>query len=155
MPHGYMSSSSAEQPLLSHNLPSKIMPDLSWLATSRFHFFGLRNGGFFFLQSKVVSLASNPQPGDPGHCIFPSDRVTQLYPPTPGSLFVAFYDLHGCGGGILISTRGVCVCVGGEGVRSYVYVYVMGGSYFAVDLGGGGRASLRNVGFLDQPWRGW
>jgi hypothetical protein len=25
---------------------------------------------FFFLQSKVVSLASNPQPGGPGPCIY-------------------------------------------------------------------------------------
>jgi hypothetical protein len=32
--------------------------------SSSFHFFGFRNN--FFLQSKIVSLASNPQPGGPG-----------------------------------------------------------------------------------------
>jgi hypothetical protein len=31
----------------------------------------------------------------------PSDRVAQLYPQAPGSLFVAFYDLLGYCGGIL------------------------------------------------------
>jgi hypothetical protein len=31
----------------------------------------------------------------------PSDRVAQLCPQAPGSLFVAFYDSHGYGGGIL------------------------------------------------------
>jgi hypothetical protein len=31
----------------------------------------------------------------------PSDRVAHIYPQAPGSLFVAFYDSHGCGGGIL------------------------------------------------------
>jgi hypothetical protein len=31
----------------------------------------------------------------------PSDRVAQLYPQVPGSLFVAFYDSQGYGGGIL------------------------------------------------------
>jgi hypothetical protein len=29
----------------------------------------------------------------------PSDRVAQLYPQAPGSLFVAFYDWQGYGGG--------------------------------------------------------
>jgi hypothetical protein len=39
----------------------------------------------FFLQSKVVSLASNPQPGGPGLCVYaPSDRVAQLYPEGTG-----------------------------------------------------------------------
>jgi hypothetical protein len=31
----------------------------------------------------------------------PSDRVGQLYPKAPGSLFVALYDSQGYGGGIL------------------------------------------------------
>jgi hypothetical protein len=31
----------------------------------------------------------------------PSDRVAQIYPQAPGSLFVAFYDSQGYGGGIL------------------------------------------------------
>jgi hypothetical protein len=33
--------------------------------------------------------------------MFLSDRVTQLYPQAPGSLFFAFYDSQGDGGGIL------------------------------------------------------
>jgi hypothetical protein len=33
--------------------------------------------------------------------MYPNDRVAQLYPQAPGSLFVAFYDLQGYGGGIL------------------------------------------------------
>jgi hypothetical protein len=37
----------------------------------------------------------------------PSDRVVQLYPHVPSSLFVAFYDSQGHGGNILApSTRG-------------------------------------------------
>jgi hypothetical protein len=31
----------------------------------------------------------------------PSHRVAQLYPQAPGSVFVAYYDLQGCGGSIL------------------------------------------------------
>jgi hypothetical protein len=48
----------AKQPFLSHALPYKILPDLP----SGFQFFTFR-GNNFFLQSKVVSLAFNPQPG--------------------------------------------------------------------------------------------
>jgi hypothetical protein len=36
-----------------------------------FHFYGFRND-IFFLQSKVVSLVSNPRPGGPGLCIYVS-----------------------------------------------------------------------------------
>jgi hypothetical protein len=36
---------------------------------SGFHFFGFRNDNIC-LQSKVVTLASNPQPGGPGPCIY-------------------------------------------------------------------------------------
>jgi hypothetical protein len=37
----------------------------------------------------------------------PSDRVAQLYPQAPGSLFIASYDLQGYGGGILTCLDGV------------------------------------------------
>jgi uncharacterized membrane protein len=37
-------------------------------SSSGFHVFGFRNNNF--LQSKVVSLASNPEPGGPGSCIY-------------------------------------------------------------------------------------
>jgi hypothetical protein len=33
---------------------------------------------------------------------FPRDRVAQLYPQAPSSLFVTFYDSQGYGGDILI-----------------------------------------------------
>jgi hypothetical protein len=33
--------------------------------------------------------------------MFPSYKVAQLYPQPPGSLFVAFYNSQGCGGGVL------------------------------------------------------
>jgi hypothetical protein len=75
-----------------HSLPNKILPDFSWITPSGFHFIGFRNNNF--LQSKLVSLASNPQP------VFrsPFDRVAQLYPRTGDFLFSAFYDSQGYGG---------------------------------------------------------
>jgi hypothetical protein len=79
----------AKQPFFNHNLPYKIRP-------SNIQFFTFRNSNFS-LQSKVVSLASNPHPGAPG----PSDTVAQLYPQVLDSLFVAFYGWEGYGGGIL------------------------------------------------------
>jgi hypothetical protein len=40
----------------------------------------------------------------------PSDRVAQLYPQARGSLFVAFYDSQGYGGGILTHLhKGICL----------------------------------------------
>jgi hypothetical protein len=43
-----------------------------------------------------------PQPGGQVSVFMsPSDRVAQLYPQAPGSLFVAFYDSQVYGGGIL------------------------------------------------------
>jgi hypothetical protein len=55
-----------------------------------------------FLQSKIVSLASNPQPGEPGACIYVSQwHGGPVIRPAPGSLFVSFYDSQGYGGGIL------------------------------------------------------
>jgi hypothetical protein len=60
-----------------------------------------------FLQSKVFSLASKPQPGGPGPCIYV--RQWQggpvIYPQALGSLFVAFYDSQGYGGGILTHSQ--------------------------------------------------
>jgi hypothetical protein len=54
------------------------------------------------LQSKVVSLASNPNVEDHIFVFMSSsDRVAQLHPQAPGSLFVAFYDSQGYGRGIL------------------------------------------------------
>jgi hypothetical protein len=34
-------------------------------------------------------------------CVSPNDRVAQLYPQASGSLFGAYYDSQGYGGGIL------------------------------------------------------
>jgi hypothetical protein len=56
-----------------------------------------------FLQSKAVSPASNPQFGGLDHRIYiPRNSVTQLHSQAPGSLFDAFYNSQGYGGGILI-----------------------------------------------------
>jgi hypothetical protein len=65
------SSSVTKEPFLSHSLPQKILPDC---IRSSVRFFGFRNNIFFFLQSKVISLASSPYP------VFmsPSDRMAQL-----------------------------------------------------------------------------
>jgi hypothetical protein len=55
-----------------------------------------------FLQSKVVTLASNPNLEDQISVFMPpSDRVAQLYPQAPGSLFVVFKNSQRYGGGIL------------------------------------------------------
>jgi hypothetical protein len=42
-------------------------------------------------------------------CMSLSDRMVQLYPQAPGSLFVAFHDSQGYGGGILtrLHTRNI------------------------------------------------
>jgi hypothetical protein len=57
-----------------------------------------------FLQGKVISLASNPNLEDQVSVFMsPSDRVAQLNPQAPGSLFVTFYDSQGYSGGILTS----------------------------------------------------
>jgi hypothetical protein len=44
---------------------------------------------------------SPKQEGNVPEFISPRNRVAQLYPQAPGSLFVAFYDSQGYGGGIL------------------------------------------------------
>jgi hypothetical protein len=44
----------------------------------------------------------------------PSDRVAQLFPQAPGSLFIAFYDSQDYGGGILtrLHTRNMLQILG-------------------------------------------
>jgi hypothetical protein len=61
--------SSAKQPFLSHSLPKKILPGLSWLDQQVFTSLDFATL-IFFLQSMVVSLASNPQTGGPGFCSY-------------------------------------------------------------------------------------
>jgi hypothetical protein len=59
-----------------------------------------------FLQSKDVSLASSPQPGEQYPCIYvPQWRVAQLYPQALGYLFVTFYYSQGYGGGNVARLR--------------------------------------------------
>jgi hypothetical protein len=56
----------------------------------------------FVLQNKIVSLASNFQPGGAGPSIYvPQYQDSPVSPQALGSLFVAFYDSQGYGGGIL------------------------------------------------------
>jgi hypothetical protein len=65
-----------------------------------FHLFVFHNN--IFLQSQVVSLASNPQPGGPGLCIYvPQGQGGPIMPPGTGFLFVAFCDSQGYSGGTL------------------------------------------------------
>jgi hypothetical protein len=56
-----------------------------------------------FLHSKVIGLVSNSPNLEDQVSVFtsPSDRVAQLYPQALDSLFVAFYDSQGYGGGFL------------------------------------------------------
>jgi hypothetical protein len=51
-------------PFLSHGLPQKILPDCIRFFTS------LDFAAVILLQIKVVSPASNPQPGGPRLCIY-------------------------------------------------------------------------------------
>jgi hypothetical protein len=44
-----------------------------------------------FYGARLSALRLIPQPGGPGHRIY----VSQLYPQTPGSLFVVFFDSQG------------------------------------------------------------
>jgi hypothetical protein len=55
------------------------------------------------LQSKARQPCVQPPNLEDQVSVFmsPSDRVVQLYPQAPGSLFVAFYGSRGYGGGIL------------------------------------------------------
>jgi hypothetical protein len=75
---------------LSRSLPQKILPD--W---SGFHFFRFHNSNFFS-QSKVISVASNPQPGGPSHCIYvPQWQGDPVMPPGTGFLFCRLLWLTG------------------------------------------------------------
>jgi hypothetical protein len=56
---------------------------------------------FFFYRASSSALRSTPKLEDQASVFMsPSDRLACLYPQTPGSLFVAFYDSQGYGGGI-------------------------------------------------------
>jgi hypothetical protein len=68
------SPSLTKQHLQSHVLPQDILAD-----SIRFPLFIFRNNNF--LSSKVVSLASNPQPGGPGPCICPPVTRWPSYAP--------------------------------------------------------------------------
>jgi hypothetical protein len=85
----------------------QILPDLSVfpavssrITPSGFHF-GFRNNSFFY-RARSSDLHPTPNLEDQVPVfISPSDKVAQLYPQAPGSLFVAFYVSRGHGGGIL------------------------------------------------------
>jgi hypothetical protein len=56
---------------------------------------------FYRAKSSALRLTTNLE-DQVTEIMSPSDnRVVQLYPQAPGSLFIAFYDSQGCGGGIL------------------------------------------------------
>jgi hypothetical protein len=57
---------------------------------------------FFFYRKRSSAMLSTPNSEDQVLVLIsPSDRVAQLYPQAPCSLFVAFCDSQSCGGGIL------------------------------------------------------
>jgi hypothetical protein len=65
------------------------------------HFSGFRGSNFFH---RARSSALRPTPNleyQVSVLMLHSDRMAQLYPQVLGSLFVAFYDSQGYGGGIL------------------------------------------------------
>jgi hypothetical protein len=91
------SSSSAKQPFLSHILPYKILSDcirfsLLWISQEVFSFYRARSS----VLRQTPNLEQQVSVFMP-----PSDRVAQLYLQAPVSLFVAFYNSQGYGGGIL------------------------------------------------------
>jgi hypothetical protein len=78
-----------------------MLPDLSWIRPSGFHFFGFRNN--FFTQQSRHPWVQTPNLEDQVPVLMsPNDRVAQLYPQALRSLFFAFHDSQGYGGGILI-----------------------------------------------------
>jgi hypothetical protein len=86
------SSSSSSSPLTKQNIfvsshPYMILRDLGHPVFTSSDFSTV----VFFLQSKVISLVSKPQPGGPG------DRVAQLTSGALGSRFVAFCYSQGYG----------------------------------------------------------
>jgi hypothetical protein len=84
------------------------MTDLSWIGLSDFHFFESRNTIFFTEQGRQPCVQPPNLEDQISVFMSPSDRVVQLYPQAPGSLFVAFYDSRGYGGGILTRPHKGC-----------------------------------------------
>jgi hypothetical protein len=70
---------------------------------SGFRFFGFRNNNFSTEQGRKPCIQPRTWRTWSLHSCPPSERVAQLYPPIPGSLFFVFYDSQGCDGGILTS----------------------------------------------------
>jgi hypothetical protein len=66
-------------------------------------FTSLNFATIIFLQGKVISFASNPRRTKSLYLCPPRNRMPQLYPQAPGSVFVASYDSQNYGGGILTS----------------------------------------------------
>jgi hypothetical protein len=68
--------------------------------TSGFHFSWFRNNNIFYrARSSALRPASNLE-NQVLVFMSPSDRVAQLYHRSPCSIFVAFYDSQGYGGGV-------------------------------------------------------
>jgi hypothetical protein len=74
---------------------------LTWIRSSNFHFFGFRDNNFFTEQSRQLCVQPPNLEDQVSESMFLSDRETQLYPQTPDSLFVVFYDSQGYDVGVL------------------------------------------------------
>jgi hypothetical protein len=71
-----------------------------WQTASGFHFFGFHDNFFYIVRSSAFCPTPNLEE-QVSVFMSPSDRVAQLYPQAPGSLFVALYDSPIYDGGIL------------------------------------------------------
>jgi hypothetical protein len=79
-----------------------------------------------FYRARLSAL--RPTPNFEGHVpVFrsPCDRVVQLYPQTPGSLLVAFYDSYGYGGGVLTRLHTGYVDVYLDVIIFFLFIYVI------------------------------
>jgi hypothetical protein len=100
-PSGESSSSSVKHPLFDHSLRR------SCRFVDHPVFTSLDFALFYTEQGRPVLRQSHNLEDQVSVFMSPSDRVAQLYPQAVGSIFVAYYDSQGCGGGILtpLSTR--------------------------------------------------
>jgi hypothetical protein len=70
--------------------------------TIRFSLLWISEQHFFFYRARLSALRPTPNMEDQVSVFMSSsDRLAQLYPQAPDSLFVVFYDSQGYGGGML------------------------------------------------------
>jgi hypothetical protein len=84
----------------------------TWIRPSGFHFLDFATIIFFY-RARSSALRPTPNPEDQVSLfISPNNRVVQLYPQAPDSLFVTFYGSLGYRGGILTPVSHIPVLTG-------------------------------------------